>query len=54
MDIAKIIQEFLAICGGISIIGVPQQSFRWIAPAVKLNERVEILEGIMTGKILKR
>lgn len=45
MDIVKIIQEFLAICGGISIIGgAAAVIHRWIAPAVKLNERVEVLE----------
>ncbi len=45
MDITEFIQFFLAICGGISLIGgAAAVIFRWIAPAFRLNKRVEVLE----------
>nr|DAH40263.1 MAG TPA: hypothetical protein [Bacteriophage sp.] len=45
MEIARILQDVLAVCGGISIIGgAVTVVHKWIAPAIKLNERVEVLE----------
>ena len=45
MDITEFIQFFLAICGGISLVGgAAAVIFRWIAPAFRLNKRVEVLE----------
>lgn len=45
MDITEFIQFFLAICGGISLIGgAAAVIFRWITPAFRLNKRVEVLE----------
>lgn len=45
MDITEFIQFFLAICGGISLVGgAAAVIFRWIAPAFQLNKRVEVLE----------
>ena len=45
MDIMETIQTILAICGGISVIGgAAAVIHKWIAPAVKLNDRVETLE----------
>ncbi len=45
MDITETIQMILSICGGISIVGGAAAVIKkWIAPAVKLNERVEKLE----------
>lgn len=45
MDIMETIQTILAICGGISVIGgAVAVIHKWIAPAVKLNDRVETLE----------
>ena len=45
MDITEFIQFFLAICGGISLGGgAAAVIFRWIAPAFRLNKRVEVLE----------
>jgi len=41
----EILQTILSICGGISIIGgAAAIIWKWISPAVKLNERVELLE----------
>ena len=45
MDVMETIQTILAICGGISVIGgAAAVIHKWIAPAVKLNKRVETLE----------
>lgn len=45
MDVTEFIQFFLAICGGISIIGgAAAVIVKWIAPAFRLNRRVEVLE----------
>ncbi len=45
MSISEFIQFFLSICGGISIIGgAAAVLVKWIAPAFRLNKRVEILE----------
>ena len=45
MGINEFIQSFLAICGGVSIIGgAAAVVFKWITPAFRLNKRVEILE----------
>ena len=45
MSISEFIQFFLSICGGVSIIGgAAAVIFKWIAPAFRLNKRVEILE----------
>ena len=45
MDLMETIRTFLAICGGISVIGgAAAVIHKWIAPAVKLNDRVETLE----------
>ena len=45
MDITEFIQFFLAICGGIPLVGgAAAVIFRWIAPAFRLNKRVEVLE----------
>lgn len=45
MSIQEFIHFFLSICGGVSIIGgAAAVIFKWIAPAFRLNKRVEILE----------
>lgn len=45
MSIQEFIQFFLSVCGGISIFGgAATVIFKWIAPAFRLNKRVEILE----------
>ena len=45
MSISEFLQYFLSICGGISIIGgAAAVIFKWIAPAFRLNKRVETLE----------
>lgn len=45
MGVMEAIQTFLAICGGVSIIGgAGAVIHKWISPAIKLNERVEVLE----------
>jgi hypothetical protein len=45
MGVIDIIQTILAICGGISVIGGAVAVVKkWIAPAVKLNDRVKVLE----------
>ena len=45
MSIQEFIQFFLSICGRISIVGGPAAAiFKWIAPAFRLNKRVETLE----------
>ena len=45
MDVMETIQTILAICGGITVIGGAITVVKkWIAPAVKLNNRVEVLE----------
>ena len=45
MSISEFIQFFLSICGGVSIIGgAAAVLVKWIAPAFRLNKRVEILE----------
>lgn len=45
MGVIDIIQTILATCGGISVIGGAVAVVKkWIAPAVKLNDRVKVLE----------
>ena len=45
MSISEFIQFFLSICGWVSIIGgAAAVLVKWIAPAFRLNKRVEILE----------
>ena len=45
MSIQEFIQFFLSICGGVSIVGgAAVVIFKLIAPAFRLNKRVEILE----------
>ena len=45
MSISEFIQFFLSICGGVSIIGgAAAVLVKWIAPAFRLNKRVEVLE----------
>lgn len=45
MDILELIQIILSICGGISIVGGAVAVIKkWIAPAIKLNDRVKVLE----------
>ena len=45
MSIQEFIQFFLSVCGGVSIIGgAAAVIFKCIAPAFRLNKRVEILE----------
>lgn len=42
MDVIETIQKILAICGGISVIGgAAAVIHKWIAPAMKLNDRVK-------------
>lgn len=46
MNASEFIQFFLTICGGISIVGgAAAVIFKWIAPAFRLNKRVEVLEN---------
>lgn len=46
MNAAEFIQFFLTICGGISIVGgAAAVIVKWIAPAFRLNRRVEVLEN---------
>lgn len=41
----EVVQQILSVCGGISIIGgAVAVIHKWISPAIKLNERVEVLE----------
>lgn len=41
----EVVESVLAICGGISVIGgAVAVIWKWIAPAFKLNKRVEVLE----------
>ena len=45
MSLLEAVQLLLSICGGISIIGgAVAVIHKWISPAIKLNERVEVLE----------
>ena len=45
MGVMETIQTILAVCGGISVVGSAAAVIKkWIAPAVKLNDRVKILE----------
>lgn len=45
MSISEFVQIFLSICGGVSIVGgAAAVIFKWIAPAFRLNKRVETLE----------
>lgn len=45
MSLLEAVQLLLSICGGISIIGgAAAVIHKWISPAIKLNERVEVLE----------
>lgn len=45
MSISEFVQMFLSICGWVSIIGgAAAVLVKWIAPAFRLNKRVEILE----------
>ena len=45
MSISEFVQIFLSICGGVSIVGgAAAVIFKWIAPAFRLNKRVERLE----------
>lgn len=45
MDVMDTMQAILAICGGISVIGGAAAVIKkWIAPAIKLNDRVKVLE----------
>ena len=45
MNWLDMIQQILSICGGISLIGgAVAVIHKWISPAIKLNERVEVLE----------
>lgn len=45
MDVMGVIQTILAICGGISVIGGASTVIhKWIAPAFRMNSRVEALE----------
>ena len=45
MSIQGFIQFFLSVCGGISIFGgAAAVILKWIAPAFRLNKRVETLE----------
>lgn len=45
MSISEFMQIFLSICGGVSIVGgAAAVIFKWIAPAFRLNKRVERLE----------
>lgn len=45
MNWLDMIQQILSICGGISLIGgTATVIHKWISPAIKLNERVEVLE----------
>ena len=45
MDVMETIQTILAVCGGISVVGGAAAVIKkWIAPAVKLNDRVKVLE----------
>ena len=45
MSLLETVQLLLSICGGISIIGgAVAVIHKWISPAIKLNERVEVLE----------
>ena len=45
MSLLETVQLLLSICGGISIIGCAVAVIhKWISPAIKLNERVEVLE----------
>lgn len=45
MDLMETIQTILAICGGISVIGgAAAVIHKWIAPAFRMNSRVEALE----------
>ena len=44
MDVMETIQTILAVCGGISVVGGAAAVIKkWIAPAVKLNDRVKVL-----------
>lgn len=45
MSLLEVVQLLLSICGGISIVGgAVAVIHKWISPAIKLNERVEVLE----------
>ena len=45
MDMLEIAQTILSICGGISVVGGAVAVIKkWVAPAVKLNDRVKVLE----------
>lgn len=45
MSLLEAVQLLLSICGGISIVGgAVAVIHKWISPAIKLNERVEVLE----------
>lgn len=45
LESMEVIETILAVCGGVSIIGgAATVIYKWIAPAVKLNKRVEVLE----------
>ena len=45
MSLLETVQLLLSICGGISIIGgAVAVIHKWISPAIKLNEGVEVLE----------
>lgn len=45
MSLLETVQLLLSICGGITIIGgAVAVIHKWISPAIKLNERVEVLE----------
>lgn len=45
MDLLEVGQTILAVCGGISIVGgAAAVIHKWISPAIKISERVEVLE----------
>lgn len=43
--VIEVAQAFLAVCGGISIVGgAAAVIHKWVSPAVKLSDRVKVLE----------
>ena len=54
MSISEFVQIFLSICGGVSIVGgAAAVIFKWIAPAFRLNKRVEALEEHEITRVFK-
>ena len=45
MDLLETVQTILAVCGGVSVVGgAAAVIHKWISPAIKLSDRVAVLE----------